>query len=156
MKATLSSIATAVAILFTAPVGRAQDGILFSTKPPIVVRLDGDTVSYHFTNTSDKPLHGITINSVKDGQQQSVVIIDTIEPHKTVAVEMVRLINIVGGRLSDATLDLYELLESHQISSGALGWGLPYRPVIHRKRLTMQRGFLCQAQFASQRIGGIL
>lgn len=104
MKPTLSFIATAVAILFTAPACHAQDGWLFSAKPPIVVRLDGDTVSYHFTNTSDKPLHGITINSVKDGQQQSVVIIDTIEPHKTVAVEMLRLINIAGGRLSDATL----------------------------------------------------
>jgi hypothetical protein len=104
MKTIISSIATAVAILFTAPACYAQDGWFFSAKPPIVVRLDGDTVSYHFTNTSDKPLHGVTINGVKDGQQQSVVIIDTIEPHKTVAVEMLRLINIAGGRLSDATL----------------------------------------------------
>ena len=104
MKLTISFIATLFAILVISPVCQAQDGWLFSAKPPIVVRLDGETVSYHFTNTSDKPLHGIMINTIKDGQERSTVIIDTIEPHKTVAVEMVLLINIAGGRLSDATL----------------------------------------------------
>jgi hypothetical protein len=104
MKSAISSIAIAVTAMLTVPACHAQDGWFLSAKPPIVVRLDGETVSYHFTNISDKPLHGITINSVKDGQQQSAVIIDTIEPHKTVAVAMVRVINSAGGRLSDATL----------------------------------------------------
>lgn len=99
----ISSIATAVAILFAAAVCDAQDG-LFSAKPPIVVRRDVNTVTYNFTNTSDKPVHGVTINSVRNGQPQSVVIIDTIEAHKTVAVDWARVIESAGGRLSDATI----------------------------------------------------
>ncbi|CEF49411.1 unnamed protein product [uncultured bacterium] len=68
----------------------AQDGWLLSAQPPIVARADFSQVKVHFTNTSDKVLHGITMHSKdKDGTKSSRVIIDTIEPHKTVAIDFI-------------------------------------------------------------------
>jgi hypothetical protein len=64
----------------------AQDGLVFSAQPPIVVRFDGRV---HFTNTSEKVLHGVTVNNKDDkGNKTSKVIIDTIEPHKTVTIDL--------------------------------------------------------------------
>ena len=102
MSSTIKAIAFAVAILTTAC--DAEDGRIFSAKPPIVVRRDVETVNYYFTNTSDKTLHGVKINSVKDGQPTSVVIIDTIEPHKTVAVEFSRMLASAAGSFRDVTI----------------------------------------------------
>jgi hypothetical protein len=75
----------------------AQDGWLLSATPPIVVRFDGE---FRFTNTSDKPIHGVTLHSTKDGQTTSRVIIDTIEPHKTVSVDA----RISAEVLNDGTI----------------------------------------------------
>lgn len=104
MKCIIGSVALATAFILTGSACNAQDGWVFSAKPPIVVRQDLETVTYHFTNTSEKPLHGVTINSVKNGESQSVVIIDTIEPHKTVAVDWSRVIASAPGGLHDATI----------------------------------------------------
>jgi hypothetical protein len=68
----------------------AQDGWLFSAQPPIVARADFSQVKVYFTNTSEKVLHGITMHSKdKDGTTSSRIIIDTIEPHKTVAIDFI-------------------------------------------------------------------
>ena len=69
-------------------VALAQDGWLFSATPPIVVRYDNNEGSFHFTNTSDAPIHGVTLHGVTlHGDEISRVIIDTIEPHKTVSFD---------------------------------------------------------------------
>jgi len=62
----------------------AQDGWLFSASPPIVVRYDSNEGAVHFTNTSDVTIHGVTLHN---GEKHRVII-DTIEPHKTVAVDL--------------------------------------------------------------------
>src|SRR6266487_1645693 len=78
----------------------AQDGWLFSATPPIVVR--NDLEAFYFTNTSDKPIHGVTIHSTKPGEETiSQVIIDTIEPHKTASVKAVL---IIGYFVDGATI----------------------------------------------------
>lgn len=64
-------------------VALAQDGWLFSATPPIVVRYDGECC-FHFTNTSDAPIHGVTLHN----GEKSRVIIDTIGPHKTALVDL--------------------------------------------------------------------
>src|SRR4051812_26672698 len=73
--------------LFMPALMHAQDGAIFSAQPPIVVRPGNHDGKIYFTNTGDRILHGITLNN-KDssGAKTSKVIIDTIEPHKTVAV----------------------------------------------------------------------
>lgn len=75
-----------------------------SAKPPIVVRFDG--YEFHFTDTSDHVLHGIRINSEKDGKTLSTVVIDTIEPHKTAVVDLGQAGNgvIEGTPLREATI----------------------------------------------------
>lgn len=54
-------------------------------------------MTFHFTNTSDAPVHGVTLHTEKDGEKQSRVIIDTIEAHKTVEVDMSILADIASG-----------------------------------------------------------
>ena len=90
MKSTIS-ILLGILLFATAP-AFSQDGWFFNATPPIVVRGIQDPggrnePTYNFTNTSDKIIHGITLNW-KNGQgiAQSRVIIDTIEPHKTETV----------------------------------------------------------------------
>jgi hypothetical protein len=79
---------TVAALLCATPLS-AQDGWLFSAQPPIVVRAAIAESKVYFTNTSDKPLHGITMKSKdKEDTKSSRVIIDTIEPHKTVAIDL--------------------------------------------------------------------
>jgi hypothetical protein len=94
----LRRIVTCVTISIALPVAAvAQDGWLFSATPPIVVRWDGSEVAFNFTNTSDTPIHGVTLRTEKDGQKQSRVIIDTIEPHETVSVDATILADVVSG-----------------------------------------------------------
>lgn len=66
----------------------AQDGWLFSASPPIVTRYEAHESAFHFTNTSDKPVHGVTLHTTKDGEARSRVIIDTIAAHETVSVRV--------------------------------------------------------------------
>src|SRR5438309_1939264 len=79
----LRSVAYLILMAALPVVTLAQDGWLFSATPPIVVRFDGNEIAYHFTNTSDAPIHGVTAHN----GEKFRVIIDTIEPHKTVSVE---------------------------------------------------------------------
>jgi hypothetical protein len=62
-----------------------------SAKPPLVISRDMENLTYHFTNTSDKTVHGIKVSATKDGKQFSTVIIDTIKPHETASVDLNRL-----------------------------------------------------------------
>ncbi len=88
----ISTIAAILVAHFVNAPADAQDGWFRSAKPPIVVSYDGEPdYEFHFTNTSDNVLHGVKLHWEKDGQQLSWVIIDTIEPHKTVRVDAVRL-----------------------------------------------------------------
>jgi hypothetical protein len=70
----------------------AQDGWLLSAKPPLIIRYD-DTPNYqfHFTNTSEKAIHGIKLHWTQDGNERSWVIVDTIRPHETVLVQVTAL-----------------------------------------------------------------
>src|SRR6266581_3113569 len=87
-----SRFIAAVLPLMSANTAHAQDNWLFSAKPPIVVRYDdASPYQFHFTNTSDKPIHGIKLHWTEDGKEFSWVIIDTIEPHKTELVEATTL-----------------------------------------------------------------
>ena len=104
MNRVFASAVFVVSTLLSFTPTNAQDGWVLSAKPPIVVRRDVETVNYYFTNTSDKTLHGIKINSVKDGKAQSVVIIDTVEPHKTAAVGFARIHESSSGSLREATI----------------------------------------------------
>ncbi len=81
--------------LLSAPAD-AQDGWLLSAKPPIVFRFGN---GLNFTNTSDKPIHGITLHGkTAEGAPTSLVIIDTISPHRTVTIENAQaLVMIAGG-----------------------------------------------------------
>lgn len=81
-------------------IARGQDGWLFSATPPIVVRWDGSTSTFYFTNTSDAPIHGVTLHSKSNGESKSRVIIDTIEAHKTASVGS----EILGDVVSEGTL----------------------------------------------------
>jgi len=89
MKHFIAAVLTATFVcIFTASTVRAQDGLVFSAQPPIVARLGSGDGKVYFTNTGDKVLHGITVNNKDDkGNITSKVIIDTIEPHKTVAID---------------------------------------------------------------------
>lgn len=69
---------------------------LASTVPPLVIRNDYESQTYRFTNTSDKPIHGISITEGKD----TAIMIDTIEPHKTEAVSW----SLLTWVKSDATV----------------------------------------------------
>ena len=80
----------------------AQDGWLFSAQPPIIVRFDREALVFRFTNTSDRPIHGVTLHTEKDGQKQSRVIIDTIEPHGTASVTDASV--TVAAAARDATI----------------------------------------------------
>ncbi len=61
----------------------------FAEAPPIIIRFDpANGVLVHFTNTSDKILYGITVTASEDGKDVSRVIVDSIEPHKTVTVSL--------------------------------------------------------------------
>ena len=74
---------------FAASTVRAQDGVVFSAQPTIVVRLGTGDGKVYFTNTGDKVLHGITVNNKDDnGNKTTKVIIDTIDAHKTVAIDL--------------------------------------------------------------------
>ena len=68
----------------------AQDGYLFSAKPPLVIRFDRELGSpgMKFTNTSSSILHGVTVNVVVKGQKVTRVIIDTIAPDATYLVSV--------------------------------------------------------------------
>ena len=82
----LAAILVSFLSLLTTP-STAQDGLFTSAQAPIVVRLGSGDGKLYFTNTGEKVLHGITMNTKdKDGNKASKVIIDTIEPHKTVAI----------------------------------------------------------------------
>jgi hypothetical protein len=77
-------LTVATLALITAGVSAdAQDGWLVRAKPPIVVSYASDEY-LHFTNTSDKNIHGIKLHWTEDGNDRSLLIIDTIHPHKTV------------------------------------------------------------------------
>jgi len=66
---------------------RAQEGLVFSVHPPIVVRIDG---KIYFTYTSDKVLHGITVNDKGDnGKKIAKIIIDTHDAHKTLEIDSI-------------------------------------------------------------------
>jgi len=65
-----------------------QNGMFFSAQPPIVVRPSTNDFKIYFTNTGDKVLHGITLTSGND-TRSSRVIIDTIQPHATVAIDFI-------------------------------------------------------------------
>jgi hypothetical protein len=86
-------------LLLYANLASAQDGFFNSAPPPVIIRFaDGKA---HFTNSSDKVLHGITMHSQdSEGKKSSKVIIDTIEPHKTVALKF----------LDDTTATIVRLL----------------------------------------------
>jgi len=85
MKHRLALFILCIALGFQTPTAGAQDGWLFSARPPIVVR-DGHDGYFYLTNTSDQVLHGITIHNNDKGTETSQVIIDTIEPHKTATI----------------------------------------------------------------------
>lgn len=92
-------LAACLLVLFSVIPGTAQDGIIFSAKPPITVRYAINDLKVYLTNTSDKILHAVTVNNVwSDGKTVSKVIVDTIEPHKTVAVEW--RVELVEGTLT--------------------------------------------------------
>ena len=96
---------TAFLVLFcTSPIF-AQDGWLLSATPPLVIRFDRPTVAVNFTNPSDKVLHGITLNTVKDGQKASRVIIDTIQPHATFSIFSPELMEHDGAFLKELLSD---------------------------------------------------
>ena len=83
----------------------AQDGWLLSAAPPLVVRFDRPTVEVNVTNTSDKILHGLTLNSVKDGQKASRAIIDTIQPHATFPIFSTELMEHDGALMEELLSD---------------------------------------------------
>jgi hypothetical protein len=94
-----------LAIAFISPSrAGAQDGWLFSASPPVVTRWDSQGFAFHFTNTSDKPLHGITLHTKKDDQDRSRVIIDTIAAHQTASVSALSDTTILGDVVSGATI----------------------------------------------------
>jgi hypothetical protein len=84
-------------------VALAQDGWLFSATPPIVVRFDGNEATLYFTNTSDAPIHGVTLHN---GQEHRVII-DTIEPHKTASVNLAILTGLIVARETAVTCANY-------------------------------------------------
>ena len=85
------------------------------TAPPLIFRTQPDPqdgrVKFYFTNKSDKVLHGIRINSNKDGRLLSKIIIDTLEPHKTELVDLAIMGAIISGNWREATITCedYEL-----------------------------------------------
>jgi hypothetical protein len=87
----LRSVAYLILMAVLSSVAPAQDGWLFSATPPIVVRFDSSDSTLHFTNTSDAPIHGVTLHN---GQEHRVII-DTIEPHKTALVDLAILTGLV-------------------------------------------------------------
>jgi len=87
----LRAVAYLILMVSLRTVAPAQDGWFFSSKPPIVVRYDRDEIALHFTNTSDVPIHGITLHHGKEHR----VIIDTIDPHKTAAVDLAVVAGLV-------------------------------------------------------------
>ncbi len=68
------------------PRALAQDGLIFSAQPPLVVRFD-KSAGMKVTNTTSKILHGITLRSTVDGKEVSRVIIDTIQADATVLLD---------------------------------------------------------------------
>jgi len=84
----LRSVACLILIAAGPVIVLAQDGWLLSATPPIVARYDFNGLAFHFTNTSDAPIHGVTLHHTeKDSTETSRIIIDTIGPHQTVLVD---------------------------------------------------------------------
>ncbi|MEI7774415.1 MAG: hypothetical protein WCK17_06535 [Verrucomicrobiota bacterium] len=101
MKTTILALILSSFLAFLAASSTAQDGLFTSAQPPIVVRLGVDDGKVYFTNTGEKVLHGITMNTKdKDGKKSSKVIIDTIDPHKTVAIPFLLKLFVEGTTLT--------------------------------------------------------
>ena len=72
---------------------RAQDGFFVLAKAPLAVTRDDATrLDLGFTNTGEKALHRIRITSQRGIQRQSVVIIETLEPHQTIHYDITKSI----------------------------------------------------------------
>lgn len=67
---------------------RAQDGLFTLAKAPLTITRDVQTHDFSFTNTGNKTLSRIRITSAHGKDLRSVVIIDTLEPHKTVVYDI--------------------------------------------------------------------
>lgn len=91
----LRSVAYLILVSVLPMVALAQDGWLFSVTPPIIMRYDG-SASFNFTNTSESPIHGVTLHNGKEHR----MIIDTIEPHKTISVALSDLWWLVAGEMT--------------------------------------------------------
>jgi hypothetical protein len=91
----LRSVAYLILMAALSTTALAQDGWLFSATPPIIMRYDG-SAAFNFTNTGDATIHGVTLHNGKEHR----MIIDTIEPHKTVSVALSDLWWLVAGEMT--------------------------------------------------------
>ncbi|MEI8341488.1 MAG: hypothetical protein WCH43_08160 [Verrucomicrobiota bacterium] len=82
---------------------RAQDGFFILAKAPLTIVQDPQTKDFSFTNTGDKALHRIRIKSSHGNRQQSIVIIETLGPHKTVTYDISKSI-VPGAKVQEATV----------------------------------------------------
>jgi hypothetical protein len=61
---------------------KARDGLIFNDVAPISVRFVYSGQHISFLNTSDEIIHDITLSNRLDGKSVSMVVIDTIHPHR--------------------------------------------------------------------------
>ena len=81
----------------------AQDGFFTLAKAPLVISRDGQTTDFTFTNNGDKFLRRIRITSMLGIKRESLVIIETLGPHKSVTYDVSKSI-VPGADLHEATI----------------------------------------------------
>jgi hypothetical protein len=92
------SIFLALACMLIHGAVAARDGLIFKDVAPISVKFEffnySPPVPYiSFLNTGDEIVHDITISNVINGKKVSVIMTDTIHPHKSVFITNEKLIN---------------------------------------------------------------
>lgn len=73
----------------------ARDGLIFNDVAPITVSFKFSEYSgsyIGFLNTSDEILHNVTLSGVVGGNKVSVVVLETVPPHKT---QMLREVDLL-------------------------------------------------------------
>ena len=84
----MKQILSIFSLLFCIATAPAQDGFFTLAKAPLAITRDAQTLDFSFTNNGDQPLHRIKLTSGVKTRVKSVVIIETIGPHKTVVFDI--------------------------------------------------------------------